>query len=68
MRHITTLATLAALSLAPLPTHATTFTLGEFVSYSRGSWGGDPACNQFGCNAGAILENNFNSVSRRPNC
>lgn len=62
MRPVKALAALAALSLTPFPAHATTFTLGEFVSYSQGSWGQDPACNQFGCNAAAVLENNFNSV------
>ncbi|HUN98605.1 MAG TPA: PEP-CTERM sorting domain-containing protein [Bradyrhizobium sp.] len=54
---------LAALS-APLalPAHATNFTLGEFVSHSQVLWGDAPACNMFGCNPSAILENNFNSV------
>ena len=67
MRLVRTLAALAALALAALPAHATTFTLGEFVSYSQGSWGQDPACNQFGCNAAAVLENNFDSIFARFN-
>jgi hypothetical protein len=67
MRLVRTLAALAALALAARPAHATTFTLGEFVSYSQGSWGQDPACNQFGCNAAAVLENNFDSVFARFN-
>jgi hypothetical protein len=37
MRRVATVATVAALALAALPAHATTFTLGEFVSYSQGS-------------------------------
>ena len=67
MRLGRTFAALAALALAAPPGHATTFTLGEFVSYSEGSWGQDPACNQFGCNAAAVLENNFDSVFARFN-
>jgi hypothetical protein len=62
MRPVRTLVALIALSLAAFPARATTFTLGEFVSYSQGAWGQDPACNQFGCNAAAVLENSFNSV------
>jgi hypothetical protein len=62
MRFVTTLAALAALALAPLPAHATTFTDSEFVTWSQGAWGGDPACNSFGCNISAILEMNFDSV------
>ncbi len=34
MRLVKTLAALAALSLAGLPAHATTFTDGEFVTFS----------------------------------
>jgi len=39
------LAALAALSLAALPAHATTFTAGEFVTWSQAAWGDVPACN-----------------------
>ena len=43
MRLVSTLAALAALSLAALPAHATTFSDGEFVTGSQAGWGDDPA-------------------------
>jgi hypothetical protein len=57
MRFVT-LTTLAAISLAALPAHATTFTLGEFVTWSQVAWGGDPAPG----NISYSLEQNFNSI------
>jgi hypothetical protein len=58
MRLVRTLAALAALSLAALPADATTFSDGEFVTWSEVAWGGDPAPG----NASFLLEMNFNSV------
>ena len=52
------MAALAALSLAGLPAHATTFTDGEFVTFSQGDWGDDPAPG----NISFSLEQNFDSV------
>jgi hypothetical protein len=57
MRLVRTLAALAALSLAALPAHATTFSDGEFVTWSQVAWGGDPAPG----NISGLLEMNFNS-------
>jgi hypothetical protein len=58
MRLVTTLAALAALALAAPPAHATMFTDGEFVVWSQGEWGGDPAPG----NISFSLEENFESV------
>ena len=58
MRLSRILAALAALSFAALPTRATTFTAGEFVTFNQGEWGETPA----GGNVGAMLENNFDSI------
>jgi hypothetical protein len=57
MRVVGALAVLA-LSLAAFPALATTFTAGEFVTFSQGDWGETPA----GGNVGAMLENNYNSI------
>lgn len=54
---------LAALSLPlALPAHATTFTDGEFVTWSQVAWGDDPFCGPTACNISGILESDFNSV------
>ena len=58
MRLAGTLAALAALALAALPTHATTFTDGEFVNADQPEWGDNPAPG----NISFSLEQNFNSV------
>lgn len=58
MRFVRILAALAALPLAALPVHATTFTDGEFVTWSQGGWGGDPAPGTISF----LLETNFNSI------
>jgi len=57
MRLVKTSAALAALSLAALPAHATTFSDGEFVTWSQVAWGDDPAPG----NISGLLEMNFNS-------
>jgi hypothetical protein len=62
MRLVRTLAALAALPAAALPAHATTFSAGEFVTWSQVAWGDDPACNPMGSNISALLEMNFNSL------
>jgi hypothetical protein len=58
MRLVSTLAALAALSLAALPAYATTFSNGEFVTGSQVEWGEDPTPT----NIAGILAMNFNSV------
>jgi PEP-CTERM motif len=58
VRLVRTMAALAALALAALPGHATTFTPGEFVTWSQGAWGDDPAPG----NISFLLESEFNSV------
>jgi hypothetical protein len=58
MRLVRTLAALAALALAALPARATTFTEGEFVTWSQGAWGEDPSPG----NIAFSLEQNFDSV------
>ncbi len=61
MRPARILAALAALSLAALPAHATTFTNGEFVTHNPIQYGtlrgfiADPP-------AAALIEDNFNTV------
>jgi hypothetical protein len=52
------LAALAALAPALVAAHATTFTAGEFVTFSEDEWGETPA----GGNVGALLENNYDSI------
>jgi hypothetical protein len=58
MRLVRTLAALPALALVALPAHATTFTAGEFVTWSQVAWGDDPTSGDI---SGA-LEMNFNSL------
>jgi hypothetical protein len=58
MRLVRIFAGLAALSLAALSAHATTFTDGEFVTFSPGAWGIVPD----GANAATLLENAFDAV------
>jgi hypothetical protein len=58
---VKTLAALVPLLLAALPAHATTFTVGEFVTYTLfeyGSMSGSP----INPTAATLLENNFSSV------
>jgi hypothetical protein len=62
MRPVRTLAALAALAFVAFPAHATTFTPGEFFTWSQGAWGDTPACGPLGCNISGILEMNFDSV------
>jgi PEP-CTERM motif len=66
-RGVKTLLALASALSAPLalPAHATTFTTGEFVTWSQVAWGGDPFCepsNPSVCNISGLLENDFNSL------
>jgi hypothetical protein len=57
------LAVAVALSTAlALPAHATTFTDGEFVTWSQAAWGDDPFCSPTVCNISGMLENDFNSL------
>jgi hypothetical protein len=56
---IKTLAALAPLLLAALPAHATTFTVGEFVTYTLFEYGSMSGSNP---TAATLLENNFSSV------
>jgi len=57
------LAVAVALSTAlALPAHATTFTDGEFVTWSQVAWGDDPFCSPTVCNISGMLENDFNSL------
>ncbi len=58
MRFVRVLVGLAALSLAPFPVHASTFTNGEFVSFGQIAWGQTPA----GQNSGTLLESRYDSV------
>jgi hypothetical protein len=58
MRLTRTLAAVAALWLVAPPGHATTFTDGEFVTWSQGVWGDEPAPG----NISFSLELNFDSV------
>ena len=59
MRPVRTLATLAALSFAALPAHASTFVTGEFFTYSQVGWGNTRGLPGDGHK---LLEDNFNSV------
>jgi len=62
-RGVRELLALSALSLPlALPAHATTFTDGEFLTWSQVAWGGDPFCDPTVCNISGILENDFNSL------
>ena len=58
MRLIMTLPVLAALTLGAVPVHATTYTAGEFVTFTAGAWGTPPD----GFNAASLLNNNFGAV------
>ena len=51
-------AALAALMLAALPAHATTYIPGEFVTFDQSAWGSAPD----GFNAATLLENNFDTI------
>ena len=58
MRLVRTLTAAAALVLAALPTHATTYTPGEFVTFDASVW----AVPADGFNAATLLETNFDAV------
>ena len=58
MRLIMTLPVLAALTLGAVPVHATTYTAGEFVTFTAGAWVTPPD----GFNAASLLNNNFGAV------
>jgi hypothetical protein len=58
MRLVRTFAGLAALALATLPAHATTFIAGQFVTFDQSVWGSAPD----GFNAATLLENNFDTI------
>jgi hypothetical protein len=53
-----TLAALAALSLAAFPALATTFTAGEFVTWTQVAWGDDPTAGDIS----GSLEQNFSAL------
>jgi PEP-CTERM motif len=58
MRLVRILVALAPLAFAALPAHATTFTDGEFITFSQIAWGQDPIPG----NISFSLEENFDSV------
>jgi hypothetical protein len=58
VRLTTVLAALAALAAAPPSARATTFTDGEFVTWSQVAWGGDPAPGTIAY----TLQENFDSI------
>jgi hypothetical protein len=58
MRLVKILVALAPLALNALPARATTFTDGEFVTWSQGVWGDDPSPG----NISFSLEQNFDSL------